>query len=187
MLVFLFKVLSPLPRAHEWKDLSTYRGTGFYEWRNSGVFAFCNWGKWQGWWAFFFYRFREKLQKLHHQDGIEIGKFICQRLASFREGRSSQSLSFWVCQAAVSPRSSHSKPSSLFCYNIKTIAWQWKNTQPSSCPNNIMTTERHTHRYIYTHTASHMHLLEPIFSTLQPKMKLQPTYWSKQMYGLFLF
>lgn len=157
ILVFFFKVLSPHPHVHEWKDLSTYRGTGFYEWRNSGLFDLCSWGKWHGRWALFFYRFRVKLQKLHHQDGIGNGKFICKRWASFREGLGSQSLDSWVCQAAASLSMSHSKPSPLFCYNIKTIARQWKNTRPPSCPNNIMTTERRAQRHAYTHTRSLSH------------------------------
>lgn len=65
-----------------------------------------------------------------------------------REGQSWQSLSVWLCQAALSRSMSHAEPSLQFCYNIKTIAAQWKNTSPPSHPNNITATGRHTQ----THT-----------------------------------
>ena len=150
--------LSP---AHEWKDLSTYRDTGFYEWRNSGIFASCNWGNWQGFWAFFFYRFREKLQKLCHQDGIGNGKFICKRSLSFREGLSIQSLGSWVCQAALSLLMSHSKTSPLFCYNTNTTEQQWKTTQPPFVLSILRALrDTHTEAHIHTHPLTSIHSIQ---------------------------
>lgn len=112
-----------------------------------------------------FCNFREKLQKLHQQDGIGNGKFICKRSASFREEPSSQSLGFWVCQASCV--SEQVIQNLLPCF--ATILRQKQDSGETHNPPLTLTIlwplREKGHRHTHAHT--HMHWLNPAFPSAQ--------------------